>query len=254
MSYYGIVAALPELPRKGVEGFRPVNIALQYRDLIPAPDLLSLQQAYLPTDHANILHALAGRKQFLAGGNFQEDDIRRIIQGEWTPWPYLGAFLGELRERGGGVSAKETDRLLTQYWYRHLLQSGQSLLSDWALLQLRLRIHTYQSAPDSLRTELQAEREMLTDTDPGDNAPYSGLPEGLQSLFRQTDLAQREADLDDWCWNYLEDRARFAPFSLDALIAYALRQQICARRSAFLSSKPEHVLDQLVQGALSEVL
>lgn len=254
MSYYGIVAALPELPRKGVEGFRPVNIALQYRDLLPEPDFQALQQAYISTDHINILHALAGRKQFVAGGNYPEDEIRRITQGEWTPWPYIGEFLSELRERGGSVTTKEADRLLTHYWYRHLLQSDQPLLAEWALIRLRLRIHAYQSAPESLRAELQAEREILTECDPGENAPYTGMPEPIPAILRQPDLSQRESDLDDWCWDFLEERVRFAPFSLEALIGYALRQQICARRSAFLSSKPELALDKLVQGALSEVL
>jgi hypothetical protein len=252
--YYGIVAALPELPRKGVEGFRPLQIPLQYQDLLEPEDSLLLCHAYLPIDHANLLHYLAGRKQFLAGGNYLEDDIRRIATGEWTPWPYLGLFLQDYRERGASVSSKEADRLLTRYWYLHLLAMENTMLREWALLQWRLLRHAYQQAPESLRPELQAERELMTEVDPGEDATQTALPESLQIILRQSDLTLREQEVDEWIWEYLEEQIRFTPFSVDALLSYALRQQICARRSAFQSYKPENVLDRLVESALTEVL
>jgi len=252
--YYGIVAALPELPRKGAEGFRPLHIPHQYRDLLESEDARILQHAYLPIDHTNLLHHLSGRKQFLAGGNYLEDDIRRIATGEWTPWPYLGLFLQDLRERGASAGAIEADRLLTRSWYRHLLSAENTLLREWALLRLRLLRHTYAQAPDSLRSELQAERELLADADPGEDPAQYPLPESLLTILRQPDLTAREFEVDEWFWDFLEEQVRFAPFSVDALLSYAMRQQICIRRSAFLSSKPENVLDRLVEDALTDVL
>lgn len=252
--YYGIVAALPELPRKGLEGFRISNLAETYRDLLEEDDRELLRLAYMPIDHGNLLRRLAGSKQFEAGGNYDEDDIRRIAIGEFTPFPYFADFIQQLEARTGQTDMHELERLMASVYLPFLMTHPHALLRDWSRLQLQLRETVFRSQPEEMLPLLQQDSEVLRQVQQQEEAPAAELPEGLAKILRNPDAYQREYDIDTWMWDYLEDATQFSPFAIDALLNYALRQQICARWSAFLSSKPENLLDRLVSGVLTEVL
>lgn len=256
-AYYGIVAALPPLPRKGMEGFRPLHLAQSYKDLLDDRDRRTLELAYVQADHTNLLNRLTGSKQFVAGGNLAEDDIQRLVSGDASSWPYLTAFLEEVRTRNLNGQRKETELALARHALTYLITQDNELLREWALVQVRLRLYTNQQAGESLRPVLLQERDVLQDI--LDQWSASGgavesLPENLMVIQRQADIFQKEWDTDEWIWEFLEREENLEPFSLNALIGYALRQQICLRRSALLSSKSANLLDHLVGEAVQEFL
>lgn len=241
--YPGIVAALPVLHRTNAESVRFINLAHEFHYLLHPDDQALLQLAYLPIDHDNLLHRLFGQQQFLAGGNYRDDQIARIARGEESSFPYWDEFLRLFSS--SKMAFPEAERALNSGYYHFLLDGPSDLLRRWARLHLGLRLNvwTREDVPSWLRPDVEALRSVH------DEETYP-LPEDLVRLVRDRDLWQREAAIDQWLWDDLSAASQFDPFSPDALIGYALRSFIAARWTAFSVTPGNEQFRKLILSSL----
>jgi hypothetical protein len=255
--YYGLIASLPPLVRQGQEGFRTFNLANQFASLLDPSDAQALRLVYMPVDHSNILYKLVGSKNFVLHGNFDEDRIRQITEGEDLPYPYLNDFLNAETTLNRNVDRPALENRLFSLYHRYLLEQDNLLLRQWAWWQLRIREQTLRFLSQDAAIQSQTELETLDQTWPAGlfdaDASDRTLPEDLQLILRNPDHLQRETDTDQWLWDQLENGLIFDPFSLDALISYALRQQISLRWSGFYGKNHSMVLEGILEDLLQEM-
>lgn len=238
-TYPGIAAALPAIRWDSSDPVRLVNLAHAYHYLLHPDDRDLLQLVYLPIDHENLLSLLFDQKRFLAGGNFNEDELARIARGDTSPYPYWASFLHAFQH--ARWSFAEADRLLHTDYLAWLIQGPSPLLSAWARLSVQLRLSSW--SQEDLPSWVRPDREQLTSL-VGEEWPP--LPEELNRTLRDTDLWAREQAIDRWLWDHLEQTIQFDPFSIDALVSYALRIFIASRWSAFQVTPGEQRLHHLI--------
>lgn len=251
-AYYGIVSALPEIPRKGQEGFRMLHIPRIYTDLLNDTDRHYLQMAYMHIDHANLLRHLAGRKQFVSGGNLEEDEIQRIAAGDKCEWPHLEHFNEVLRSSNASRSMPEIERLLFYQWAQYVFMTRDDLFSTWLNWHIQFKLLVLRDHPSDEALESAADTALLKDlVTQYQLTEWVPLPESLIHISKQANIYQREWEIDDWKWDQLETTADREPFSIEALMAYSLKQEIAFRRSALLSPKADNLLHTIVEDVLN---
>lgn len=251
--YYGIISALPPLPRQGQDGFRFINIAEAYHSLLEAEDKALLQLAYMPIDHENILYKIKGMKRTVGGGNFDEDQIRSIAEGQWAPYPYLAEVFEESTQPNRGADPIELERKLHRLYYDYLINQPNGVLQKWAIWQLGLKMTTLRSSGANFNAGTQLDLEALKavfDQNFPDTSEDNFLPEGLRNILKNPDIYQREYETDQWIWDQLENSLIFDPFTIDALISYSLRQQMCNRWSGFIGNNSQNVLESIIEETL----
>lgn len=242
--YPGIAAALPAIRRDAGDPVRMVNLAHAFHYLLHPDDRNVLQLVYLPIDHENLLSVLFDQKRFLAGGNYNEDELARIARGETSPYPYWSSFLNTCQQ--SRLTWADADRSLHTDYLAFLIQGPSTLLSAWAMRSIQLRLLAW--SQEELPSWLQPDREQLASLVQEDWPP---LPDEAARILRDTDLWQREQALDQWLWDILEQSVQFDPFSIDALISYALRTFIASRWTAFQVTPGEQRLHHLITSITS---
>lgn len=251
--YYGIISALPPLPRQGQEGFRFVNIAEAYHSLLDPQDKELLQLAYMPIDHENILYKIRGMKRTVSGGNFDEDQIRSIAEGQWVPYPYFSDVFEESTQTNRGTDPIELERKLHRLFNQYLLNQPNILLQQWATWQLGIKMYSLRLSGSNVLSSTQFDIEALKtlfDQNFPDTSEDVLLPEALRNILKNPDIYQREYETDQWLWDQLENSLIFDPFSIDALISYSLRQQLCNRWSGFIGNNSQNVLELIIEETL----
>jgi hypothetical protein len=252
--YYGIISALPPLPRQGQEGFRFVNNAEAFYSLLSPQDKELLQLAYIQIDHENLLYKIRGMKRTVSGGNFDEDQIRAISEGQWFPYPYLAEVFEENTQTNRGVDPTELERKLHRLYFQFLLNQSNAVLHQWAVWQLGIKLTTLRLSLANVLTSTQFDIEAIKtilDQSFPDSGEENLLPEALRNILKNPDIYQREYETDQWLWDQLENSLIFDPFSIDALISYSLRQQLCARWSGFIGNNSQNVLDLIIEETLT---
>lgn len=254
--YYGLISALPPLVRQGQEGYRLFNLVNQYETLLEPADAEVLRLVYMPIDHSNIIYKLVGSKKFAFNGNFDEERIRRISEGEDFPYPYLEQLIDAEGQPSRNVELPVLENKVFALYHQYLLSHENALLQQWAFWQLRIREQILRFLGQDADLQAQAELEVLQQTWPtglfDEESGDRPLPEDLMLILRNPDHLQREQDTDQWLWDRLESNLIFDTFSLDALISYGLRQQISFRWSGFYGKNHEKFLEDILQDLLLE--
>ncbi len=70
----------------------------------------------------------------------------------------------------------------------------------------------------------------------------------VEEAFARPTPADRELDLDRFRWQVLDELAGRAPFSIEAVLAYALKLQLVARWAALEAEAGRRVVDSFVEG------
>lgn len=222
---YGLMSSLPALSlEEPVEVQHPVwQLAIDW--LQPA-ELTWLAALYAPAQWSNFLGSVINPTALPApeawrnyAANFQPAEM-----------PYRQA----LREERAA-------------WRQWLLNQPLPMLHQWLSLQEQLENQRFEQVAQ-LHPWAQSMRKQTPSLEATDHA----WPATDWSLWQHaTELYEQEYRTDQLLWHWLNEQVFYRPFTFDALLSYALRQQMQHRWFVLAQAETTSLLENIIHESLA---
>lgn len=119
----------------------------------------------------------------------------------------------------------------------------------WALARRQADTH-------NIRERLQRHPDDSFSHEKGetDDGPFDQLRNDIQAAWETSNPLLRETALLRALWNWIEDRRRVAPYSLEDLIGYALQLRLLERKDSWSESEGKTQFEQHISTFLEPVI
>jgi hypothetical protein len=238
---YGLMTALPalQLEKPAPPPWQAVYTVAA--PLLEADELRCLTALYYPAEHRYSLQPNTPRSAFLPCLFDPEDQ-------EVLPYADQERVM-ELRKMplSAALAALQVD------WESYVHQFDQDFLNEW--LQCSHALQQYRLG------WLISEKPVLSRFTKSDPLPALSVLEQqlepwfttqqLQQLVHEPNMASEERLTDALLWDWLDNRLFHEPFSFNALLGYAIKQQYCWKWYHSAEADTRHYLETSVQQMIS---
>lgn len=248
-SYYCLVAGLPDIVFDGskttftIERFREEI----YSSLTPA-DAKCIDLFFLAWDNENIMKILRGGSEVELNrtGCYDKDALLAIIEqakngdarDEQVP-AYLYDFLARYFENEQAENYMWQD-VLSAYYYAYAIKSHNAFISAW--FTFNLNVNNLLVALTARKYKMNVADVVIGDNEIADALRTSGARdfglsgsfdylEVVQRMSENDKLQEREHQLDELRWAWLDDNSVFNYFTVERLYVFLQKLEIISRWS-----------------------
>lgn len=248
-SYYCLVAGLPDIVFDGskttftIERFREEI----YPSLTPA-DAKCIDLFFLAWDNENIMKILRGGSEVELNrtGCYDKDALLAIIEqakngdarDEQVP-AYLYDFLARYFENEQAENYMWQD-VLSAYYYAYAIKSHNTFISAW--FTFNLNVNNLLVALTARKYKMNVADVVIGDNEIADALRTSGARdfglsgsfdylEVVQRMSENDKLQEREHQLDELRWAWLDDNSVFNYFTVERLYVFLQKLEIISRWS-----------------------
>ncbi|PZX13576.1 uncharacterized protein DUF2764 [Breznakibacter xylanolyticus] len=262
--YYCLIAGLPDLVLNDKKSlpFQDVREMLN-RDLHPS-DRVLCDQLCLPFDHLNIVNALFHpEKAFHPMALFHKELIDLLIDKKEIENPlrqafpdYIQSTLDQWFTATDPMHEKQVIMALQNGYYRMLSQSSNAFMNNWSEFDSNLR--NVMAALNGRKYNLAFDDDLIGDNeitealkknrsrDFGLSSLIPGLDAWIQ-LHENTNLVDRELQLDTLRWKFIDDATFFNYFTIEKVLAFLLKIMIIERWMVLDSARGRELFNRLLQ-------
>lgn len=247
--YHCLIAGLPDLffddgkYNPDLAGFREEL----KKELHPDDEAL-VSLLFLPVDHRNLLKFVEDKESIPEPlGNFSREDFEEqsvrldsILEEENILPDYMAKVMEDFYRSEEKPDPVVLEIMLTQEYYRLVLESKNAFLSQWLTLErdannivtaFNLRKHEAKPGRQLIdENPLAEELDIALAKDRDFSAPPE--PEYAQELFTIAgidDFLEREKKIDHWKWTLIDEMSFFHYFTIEKILAYMIKLIMVAR-------------------------
>lgn len=262
--YYYLIAGLPDLiPDDKKLSFTSVQLRDYLKEDLHPDDFELVKLFYLPWDHNNLVRFMFKEKfEWDERGNYSPETIELLADRkqfeliDLTAYPdYLIEFLEIYHDDEEDVSKTKSVKMLTEGWYRHLQESDNKFVREFAdykqtmgniLLALNRRKH-----------DIEVEDAFI-----GDNEITSALKksrardfglanevneiETIIQIYETGNMLDRELRFDSHFWQFLDESTFFDYFTIERILAFVQKLFIAERWFLLDKEKGQQIFNQLL--------
>ncbi len=254
-NYYCLVAGLPDVAFDGSKQAYTVDRFKE--DIYPelsASDAVCADMFFLERDNANILNILRNGEDAVIGqyGCYSRKELEEIIssakEGD-APikgvHSYIYRFLEYYIANEGNTNLIWED-VLSSYYYDYATNCSNSFVAAW--FTFNRNVNNILAALAARKYKMSIADAVIGDGEIADALRTSGARdfgltgaldyfESVQRLSENSRLQERERQLDDMRWKWLEDNSVFNYFTVERLFVFLLKLSIVERWAKLDSDK-----------------
>jgi hypothetical protein len=262
--YYYLIAGLPDLipdDKKLVYTSADIRDYLQ-NELHPS-DFELVKQLYLPWDHDNLVKLIYKEDfEWDIRGNYSREFMEQLADKkqfdtlDTSELPdYLVQFVEYFHDDEEDFPKQAAIKNLTEGWYRHLLESGNEFIAEYA--RYRLNMANIMLAMNGRKYDLPFEDAIIGD----DDVTYAikksrsrdfGLAneinniETIIQIFETENILDRELRIDSELWQFLDELTFFNYFTIERVLAFVQKLFIAERWFRLDKERGQHLFNQLL--------
>lgn len=238
--YYCLVAGLPELiPEQNKLQFAPGEFKNYLHEEINGNDLDLIRALYLPYDNFNLLNILQKRDEPIdVMGNFGPDELEEEIKEPGRLPAYVQKFILSFKSETPFYEDMSWENQLTALYYDYATSFNNDFLNRWfeferttknVMTGLMARKYEYPLEGELIgKDSITASIRKSHARDFGLTNDFPGI-EKLLHVFDKENLLEREKDIDQLKWQYLDDLNTFNYFSIEVILGYVIRLDMVNR-------------------------
>lgn len=267
-NYYFIVAGLPDLvldEGKNLPSFS--EFIADMNQQVSEGDRELLRSVQLPIDNSNLIALLENsERKFDSRGYYSRDELAAAIKtGDGLP-SYMISFLEAYRENRLPAANLILEDQLNWFFYEYMIDHDNAFVKEWFTFELDCRnliagINSRKGLEhfEALATEreraaasvvlgLNDVAELILRSNAPDFGLSSQLPwaERLINLSRSS-LLELEKGIDQLRWDMLNEMTTFSYFSIETIIAFAVKLLMVERWKKLDPTTGKVKLERLVE-------
>ena len=271
--YYYFVAGLPDFSFDSTK--LPFTVSefkeMLFEELEP-DDKKLIDKYFLESDKDNLLNLLIDKNvEIKDTGSFSRDDILSTLESvkqdmnvrnEDIP-AILEIFINQLYKKDTESENTNWEDILTSLYMDYGTDVENTLISKW--FTLNLNIGNLLAAIYSRKYDLDVKQVVVgnnhiakTIRDNANSRDF-GLEQELDyfddilKISEETDIYERERQIDKFRWNWLEENTVFDYFNIEYIFAYLCKLQILERWVQLNAEEGERVFRELIANMKEEV-
>lgn len=260
-AYYTLVAGLREWALDGeAKGFDARAIIDEIAEQLSASDLRQLRLLYTFYDIENIINLRAGRTRHEALGNLNAEDIASEAEHP-DRLPKFIARLIEAYKAPDDSDFDDVDRTqpfekaLFAAYYKECAKASSHFMREWSRFDMDLRNVT--AAVTARRLNSNIADAVLGDNEIAQTLARSSAADfGLRgelpwidtllaALADDSNMIDKEHKIDMLRWAQADELTAFDDFSIDVVLAYAVKINLVHRWSALDAARGREMFEQL---------
>lgn len=257
--YYSLVCGLPEITLEQTSDPDYRNLIIDYKDYINETDQHWLQLVYDTIDLKNFLIVLfKSGKELQPGGSYSQVQLEEAASQKIIVFSYQELFFNAFDNAPTEHPIAVVEHKLFSLYYTDLINCGNAFLENWGRFSLALKNYVLMLYSDNLKIDIQD--RLIAEPLPLDKIQIRTLEQylnettntsGIAELIGRSDISIKEKYIDQLQWDYLNAASFFEYFSLEKLIAFALKNQL-ANRWKNLSDKSNTITTENILNAITE--
>ncbi len=263
-TYYALVASLPDLSLNDKEvKFDMVAFRERMRPHLAENDYKLLQALYYSYDIRNTVFLTVNQEEkWLPQGNFTKDTLRSfLIHPDDEAPSFFVDFIRYIQDHPKERNVKHLISKGTSYYINWSARVPNNLLNNWLRflnnlknLMIWLNSHKFDRDPteevlgnyfeaEYLRRAIKAEIDLKS---------WDFRFREVLTHFDNPNIALREYFIDKMKWAYINELEEPYTFSIENILAYAIKLRILNRNIQTTEEKGEIALQRLMDGLLKE--
>jgi len=247
-NYYYLVSGLPDLQKDDTKGFLSLqDLMIEIMPQLSTEDAQLLRLLYAAYDNRNFLALLKDKDAVLDDRGFLKssdwEDLLQLFKEEDNPsderlLPYFADFYRQIKSEEDFLKGWSEEDYLAGLYYDYAMQSSNQFVSTW--FEFNLNLNNLLTAIFCRKHQLLREKLIVGNTEIAKILRSSHARDfGVANLFEyteeviklseDTDLLEREKKIDALKWDWLEEHIFFNYFSVERILAYALRVEMLQR-------------------------
>ena len=238
--YYYLVAGLQDI---ALDSHKLIFRQRAFRDELKASlhpdDYRLVKKLFLPSDNINLLNLLQKNdKAFLEEGIYTKEELLENIREPHSLPRYMQQFIEAFKAKEPIYQGMSRENELSSLFLEEMLQLRNAFLRDWFCFDMRLRNIT--TALVARKHKLPYENQIIgqdefSETIRRSHARDFGLSsefdamEELMGIVRNDDVQQREKEIDQLRWQYLDEAVFFHYFTIERVLAYTIKLGLVER-------------------------
>ncbi len=262
--YYYLIAGLPDLiPDDKKLVYTSADIRNYLQNELHPSDFKLVMHLYLPWDHENLVKLIYNEDfEWDIRGNYSRETMEQFADKklfdvfDTSEFPeYLVQFVEYFHDDEEDFPKQAAIKNLTEGWYRHLLESGNEFVAEYA--RYRLNMANIMLALNGRKYDIPFEDAIIGD----DDVTYAikksrsrdfGLAneinhiETIIQIFETENILDRELRIDSELWQFLDDLTFFNYFTIEKVLAFVLKLFIAERWFRLDKEKGQQLFNQLL--------
>jgi len=248
MNYYYLIAGLPDLYIEDTKLFLPLlDFKKELLVQLAPSDIELIKLLFAKYDNQNFLLYLANKEAELNPlGNLTSEDWQQLITlmketehpNDKRLLPYIQQFYAVYYEEEFWSEGISKEDYLSTLYYEYAMNNNNDFLKSW--FEFNLNINNILVAVACRKYGIDQKKVIVGNNEIAQilrttNARDFGLTnifENLETLLQiaeETDLLQREKEMDAFKWKWLEENTFFHYFSVEKILAFVIKMEILER-------------------------
>lgn len=269
--YYYLVAGLPELSLEDSKlSYTVADFRTEFYPYLSGEDKKLMDLFYLKFDNANVLKLLKDKDASIdLRGNFSAEElmgyISRMKEGDEVSesvFPsYLSAFISEYFSTSAGDDVLYENRL-TALYYAYAMKCKNRFVSSW--FSFNLTVNNILAALTARKFKMEVAPLIVGDTEVCEilrtsNARDFGLGseveylEQLVKISETSELLDREREIDQLRWDWMEEATFFDYFTVERLFVFLQQLEMIERWISLDKERGSQMFRSMIAALKDEV-
>lgn len=256
--YYYLVAGLQDITLdihkliSSQQAFKEILMTELHPD-----DFLLVEKLFLPFDNDNLLNLLEKNgRPFIEKGNFSKETLEENIKEPENLPEYMRRFIVAFKNKEPIFPDLSRENELTTLFYQEVLKEKNTFLREWFHFDLTIRnvITAIGARKHNINYELQIiGTDEVSESIRKSQARDFGLAneidyiEELIDTARIEDIQDREKNIDQFKWDYLEEVTFFNYFTIEKILAHTIKLGMVERWLAIDKEHGKEMFEKLLK-------
>jgi hypothetical protein len=273
MKYYYLIAGLPDIQlenSKGVPSMEALKIKLE--EQLSEEDVKLLHLVYAKYDNQNLLFYLQDKNAALNPlGLLRADDWKELIAlmeevehpDDMRLLPYIHRYYQAYTDENYSFDGISEDDYLSGLYYEHAMQSKNRFLHDW--FEFNLNINNLLAALACRKHNFDPQQFIVGNNEVAQllrksKARDFGLPgvfeeyDTVLKIADETNLMNREKQIDELKWKWLEEHTFFNYFSIERVLDFVLKCELINRWEPLTQEKGKKIFRDLLDTLKDDIV
>lgn len=270
-NYYCFIAGLPDLNIEDeritytVKGFKE-----EFEGILSKKDKQLIDLFYLRYDNANLLRILQSQNFFDERGIYSKDSLDDLVQlvkemEDWTDnrFPnYFPRFIQAYQQNKPIWENLSWEDQLSAIYYQYAAQCKNRFLVQW--FEFNLNLNNIMAASICKKYNLNTETTIIGTSEISKNIRQSGQRDMglsgtlgyLETILRiaeDSNLQEREQQLDILRWEWLDEQSFFNYFTVERIFSYLVKLEIIERWTSLNPESGQQLFRKIINTLKEEI-
>jgi len=273
MKYYYLIASLPDIQLEDPKGVPSMeNLKNDLEEQLSEEDVKLLHLVYAKYDNRNLLFYLQDKNAALNPlGLLQADDWQELISlmgevehpNDARLQPYIHRYYQAYTDENFSFDGISKEDYLSGLYYEYAMQNKNKFLHDW--FEFNLNINNLLAALACRKHGFDPHLFIVGDNEVAQllrksNSRDFGLVgvfdeyEAVLKIAEEANLMNREKQIDELKWKWLEEHTFFHYFSIERVLAFVLKCELVNRWKPLSQEKGQKIFRDLLDTLKDDIV